>query len=147
MTRREQCLSALFALVSSVLASRVPPPRVARNESVPQVVPAGGLVSVNDGETEAATAILSPLHYEVRHRADVEIVVGGQTEAARASALDELIEAIASGVASDRTLSGVATWLEVGAPEVQTIATEGARPLKAASLPIVIHYGSAGMPF
>ena len=140
MSARETALAALYARLGAALAARSPAPKVLRNETVPQRLPAGGLVVVRDGETVEETPILSPLAWAVEHRAEVEVV------AATGALLDALLVDIATAVASDRTLGGAVEWAQPGAPTFDDAETEGAAAARAASVPVTLSYTVAGSP-
>ncbi|MFL1462474.1 hypothetical protein ACI6QG_09755 [Roseococcus sp. DSY-14] len=140
MSARETALAALSARLGAVLAARSPAPKVLRNETVPQRLPAGGLVVVRDGETVEETAILSPLAWAVDHRAEVEVV------AATGALLDALLVDIATAVAGDRTLGGAVEWAQPGAPSFDDAEVEGAAAARAASVPVTLSFTVAGSP-
>ncbi|RAI57052.1 hypothetical protein [Roseicella frigidaeris] len=140
MSVRETALAALSARLGAALAARNPAPKVLRNETVPQRLPAGGLVVVRDGETVEETAILSPLAWAVEHRAEVEVV------AATGALLDALLVDIASAVAGDRTLAGAVEWAQPGAPSFDDAEVEGAAASRAAAVPVTLSFTVAGSP-
>jgi len=143
---RETALAALYTRLGAALAARSPAPKVLRNETVPQKLPAGGLVVVRDGETVEETAILSPLAWAIEHRAEVEVTVGGTTPAARTILLDALLVDIAAAITADRTLGGAVEWAQPGAPDFEDVDFEGAAAARAASVPITLFFTVAGSP-
>ncbi|UFN49231.1 hypothetical protein LPC08_00870 [Roseomonas sp. OT10] len=140
MSVRETALAALSARLGATLAARNPAPKVLRNETVPQRMPAGGLVVVRDGETVEETPILSPLAWAVEHRAEVEVV------AATGALLDALLVDIAAAIAGDRTLGGAVEWAQPGAPSFDDAETEGAAAARVASVPVTLSFTVAGSP-
>ena len=84
---------------------------------------------------------LSPLRYHYQHRAEVEAVVQAGTN--RDAAFDMLASALGTVLAADRTLSGRCDWVEAEAPPPVDLAIDGGATLKAAVIPIVLHYASA----
>ena len=84
---------------------------------------------------------LSPLRYHYQHRAEVEAVV--QTGTGRDAAFDALTAGVGTALAADRTLGGLCDWAEAEAPRPVDLAIDGAATLKAAVIPIVLHYASA----
>ena len=92
MSLREAALTALFARLNANLAARDPAPVIRRNETVPQRLPAGGLVVLRDGESVSETPILSPLAFAIEHRAEIEVL------AADNALLDALLLAIAAAI-------------------------------------------------
>ena len=92
MRTREAALAALLARLNASLAARNPAPSIRRNETVPQRLPAGGLVVPRDGESVSETPILSPLAFAIEHRAEIEVL------AADNALLDALLVTIAAAV-------------------------------------------------
>jgi hypothetical protein len=137
-SKREQVLQALFDRLSGIAG-----PKVLRNEVLPERIPAGGVVILRDGDPGEPDVLLSPPEYVYEHRADVEVVVDGATPAARDGTFDSIMTAIGAAIAGDRTLGGLCDFHEAVAPEPIDLAVDGAPGLKAAVVPIILHYGSA----
>jgi hypothetical protein len=131
-TPRETILSALHALLQTQ------PAPVLRGEILPERVPAAGLLILRDGDPGEPAVTLSPLRYHYQHRAEVEAVVQGLDRDASFAALATGVGAVLS---VDRTLGGLCDWAE--APRPVDLAVEGAAGLKAAVIPIVLHYSAA----
>jgi hypothetical protein len=140
MSVREAALTALVARLGAALAARNPAPRVLRNETVPQRLPPGGLVVLRDGETVEETPILSPLAWQIEHRATVEVV------AATGMLLDALLMDIGAAIAGDRTLGGIVEWAQAGAAAFEEAEFEGAAAARAAAIPIALFFTVAGSP-
>ncbi len=140
MSTRETALAALHTLLATALAVRNPAPKVLRDETVPQRLPAGGLVVIRDGETVEETAILSPLAWAVEHRAEVEVVATGTAP------LDALLVAIGVAITADRTLGGAVEWAQPGSAAFQDVEFEGAAPARAALVPVTLWFTVAGSP-
>jgi FtsP/CotA-like multicopper oxidase with cupredoxin domain len=146
MSAREEAVVALFVHLSDALATRNPPPVVLRNETVPQRLPAGGLVVVRDGETVEETPIMSPLAWAVQQRAEVEVVAPGETAASRAALLDDLLRAIGDAIATDRTLSAAVEWSQPESPSFDDIDFEGATAARSALVPVSLFFTVADTP-
>jgi hypothetical protein len=131
---RESVLSALHALLQTQ------PAPVLRGEVLPERVPAAGLLILRDGEPGDPAVTLSPLRYHYQHRAEVEAMVQGLDRDASFAALANGVGAVLS---ADRTLGGLCDWVEAEAPRPVDLAVEGAASLKAAVIPIVLHYATA----
>lgn len=140
MSVRELALTALSARLSAALALRNPAAKLLRNETVPQRLPPGGLVVLRDGETGEETAILSPLAWQIEHRAVVEVV------AASTALLDALLVEIGAAIIADRTLGGTVEWAQPGAPGFDDVETEGAAAVRAAAIPVTLVFTVAGSP-
>lgn len=136
LTTRETILTALADLLRTV--PHVP---VLRGEVLPERVPAAGLMILRDGDPGDPDMTLSPLRYHYQHRAEIEVVV---QIVDRDAAFDALCASIGTAIAADRTLGGLCDWVEPEAPVSVDLAIEGAAALKAAVIPIVLHYTTTG---
>jgi hypothetical protein len=135
MSRREQALAALFGRLQTI-----PLAMVRRNEALPLAVPSAGLIIVRDGDPGEPDITLNPVTLFYRHQAEVEAfvtpLVGGGGEVL----LDTLTEALADALAADRSLGGLVENMGLGAPTIETLIIEGAAPILAARVPVVIEY-------
>lgn len=138
MTKREQVIAALFAVVAAEL-SKLLWAAAQRNTVIPIEVPPGGLAIVRDGAPGEPEVTLSPPVYSYRHRAEVELYA----QSARrneGTIFDNAAAAIGRALAADRTLGGLCDWVEPMAPEPQVIPIEGGAPIKAAVIPVILYY-------
>lgn len=133
-TTRETILAALHARLSML------PATVLRGDILPERVPAAGLLILRDGDPGEPEATLSPLIYHYQHRAEIEVIVQGTS---RDAAFDTLCASIGAAIADDRTLGGLCDWIEAEAPQPVDLPIEGAAALKAAVIPVVLHYSTA----
>ena len=134
-TPRETILQALHIALQTQAAP------VLRGEVLPERVPPVGLLILRDGDPGDPAVTLSPLRYHYHHRAEVEAVV--QTGMDRDAAFDILAAGVGTVLTADRTLGGLCDWVEAEAPRPVDLAIDGAAALKAAIIPIVLHYASA----
>ena len=135
-TTREYVLAALHARLQPLAAFTL------RDEVLLERIPAAGLIILRDGQPGEPEMTLSPLRYHYQHRAELEVVV--QVGTGRASAFDDLIAAIGTALEADRTLGGHCDWVEAEAPASVDLPVEGAAALKAAVIPVVLHYTTTG---
>jgi len=133
-TSRETILTALHARLSTLPATAL------RGDVLPERVPGDGLLIVRDGEPGDPEVTLSPLRYHYQHRAEIEAVVQG---ADRDAAFDILTASIGAVISADRTLGGLCDWIEAEAPQPVDLPVEGAASLKAAIIPIILHYSTS----
>lgn len=133
-TVRETILAALHARFSAL------PATAQRGEVLPERVPPDGLLILRDGEPGEPEVTLSPLTYLYQHRAEIEAVVQGTD---RDVAFDTLCTSIGTAIAADRTLGGLCDWVEAEAPRPVDLPVEGAASLKAAVIPVILHYSTA----
>ncbi len=136
-TKRETILQALFTLLSGLAG-----PTVMRNGNLPERVPAGGIVILRDGDPGQPEVLLSPPEYVYDHRADADVVVDAATPTARDTLFDSIMSDIGTAVSADRTLGGLCDYAETAAPVPVDVIVEGASGFKAATLPIILHYGT-----
>jgi hypothetical protein len=134
-TTREAILQALYALLQTQ------PAPVVRGEVLPERVPPMGLLILRDGDPSEPAVTLSPLRYHYQHRAEIEAVV--QAGSGRDGAFDALAAGVGTVLAADRTLGGFCDWAEAEAPRPVDLAIDGAATLKAAVIPIVLHYSTS----
>ena len=135
-TTRETILTALTDLLSTI--PHVP---VLRGEVLPERIPPAGLMILRDGNPGVPGVTLSPLMYHYQHRAELEVIV--QSTAQRDSLFDALTAQIGAVIAADRSLGGLCDWVEPEAPEQVDLPVEGGASLKAAIVPVLLHYATA----
>lgn len=137
-SQREQILVALVAALKSTVrpsAAR----DVQRGAAIPVTIPSGGLVILRDGEPGEPEVTLSPLRYHYTHRAEAEVFLQADS-ATRDAKFDAICVKIGEAAAADRTLGGLCDWVEAQAPRPADLPVEGGAPIKAAIVPIVLHY-------
>ena len=135
MTPRETILTALADLLRTV--PHVP---VLRGEVLPERIPPAGLLILRDGDPGDPAVTLSPLTYHYQHRSDLEVIVQGADRDTDFAALCGQIGAV---IRADRTLGGRCDWIEAEAPQPVDLPVEGAASLKAAIIPVVLHYSTS----
>jgi hypothetical protein len=138
MSKREQVIEALVALIDAAL----PAAKVERNAAKPERIPPGGLVIVRDGDPGEPEVILSPLTYLYAHRISLEIAARESATQSREQVLDAMLAAIGAAVAADRTLGGLCDFIEAEAPATADIEAAGVQPARWADVAIVASYGT-----
>jgi hypothetical protein len=133
-TSRETILTALHARLSALPAIAL------RGEVLPERVPTAGLLILRDGEPGEPEVTLSPLRYHYQHAAEIEAVVQGSD---RDTAFDALCASVGTAIAADRTLGGLCDWVEAEAPRPVDLPVVGAAGLKAAVIPVILHYSTS----
>lgn len=136
MTPRETILTALADLLRTI--PHVP---VLRGEVLPERIQPPGLMILRDGNPGEPGVTLSPLTYHYQHRAELEVIV--QSSTARDTFFDGIAAQISAVISADRTLRGLCDWVEAEAPEPVDLAVEGAAAIKAAVIPIIMHYATS----
>ena len=130
-TLRETILAALHARLLALPTSAL------RGDVLLERVPPDGLLILRDGEPGEPEVTLSPLTYHYQHRAEIEAVIQGTD---RDAAFDAFCASIGASIAADRTLGGLCEWIEAEAPRPVDLPVEGAASLKAAVIPVILHY-------
>jgi len=134
---------AILVALEAALRAALPVGAVfERNTVLPERVPAGGVVILRDGDPGTPQVLLSPPLYVYEHRAEIDLVVEGRASE-RDATFDALKVAIAAAVAVDRTLGGRCDYVLAESPAPINLAVDGAEGFKAATIPVVLSYGSA----
>ena len=135
-SKREQVLSALFTVLQTLQTATV---RVYRNLDNPQKVE-GGLIIMRDGTTDQPEVLLSPLTYIYQHLVNLEVMVQYADANQRSSQLDALLVSIGSVINANRSLGGIAEWVEAEAPTFVEQPIEGTTTVKMATLSIMVRF-------
>jgi hypothetical protein len=135
MSRREDILGALFAMLEGGMAANV-----RRNEVLPEKVPAAGLVILRDGDPGEPDVTLNPRTEFYTHRVELELYVPRDPMGGGEAALDLLLGSVGAALRVDPSLSGLAENLTPSAPETGALAIEGAAPILTARLVVTVEY-------
>ena len=145
---RETILAAVYARLQTLSG-----PTVTRAEVLPEVIPAGGLVNLREGEPELEGETLGVVAKFWSETLEIELVVEGADGPTRAAALDTLAASVATALdvdpftGGDPTLGGLAEWAELQPLQrVDDVAVGGATPMRAAILPLDVHYTTGANP-
>lgn len=137
---RETALQALFELVGGAVVAYGA--AAFRSEPLPVRIDAKGVALFYDGDPGAPDIELSPLTYLYQHRAEIDVVVQSGTASNRDALFDALLQILGGAIEQNRTLGGVCDWIEAEAPQPTNLPIEGAAGLKAATIPVVLHYAT-----
>lgn len=138
---REVALAALHQML--LTSVEVYPNRLVQRSSVlPENIPQKGLLILRDGTPGEPEVTMSPLRYHYQHRAEIEAFVMAQSDA-RDTEFDDLLITLGLAISTDRTLGGLCDWIEAEAPVPTDLPIEGANAIKAAVIPIVLHYSTS----
>jgi len=136
-SKREQVLQAFYA---KLLGLQKPQVSVYRNMDKPQKVPDGGIIILRDGESGDPDVMLSPLTYIYEHIATLEVMAQHTDQDKRTSILDALLVGIGGIIGANRTLGGLAEWVEAQAPDFNEEPVDGAGTIRAATVPVMIRF-------
>lgn len=132
-TLRERVIAAV---TSTIAATGLP---TQRNTALPTALPASGLLIVRDGNGREIEVTLSPLIVTIEHTVLVEVF-----SPAGEGGLDDLLAAMASTLTADRTLGGLTVWLSIEPPDTLEAYAQGASPVYAAVVPVIVTYDVPG---
>lgn len=131
----------LKALLVALEAAKPAGARVERNATLPERIPAAGLLILRDGDPGDPETLLSPPSYIYEHVAEIDVLSEGRAPE-REAVFDALKQSIAAALAADRTLNGLCDWIEAIAPAPLELPLEGADAIKGATVGVVLHYAT-----
>ena len=138
-SKREQVLSRLLTQLQTIQTATL---KVYRNLDKPQAVPAAGMVIMRDGDSPEPEVLLSPLTYIYEHEVTVEALIQDATPATRDSKMDALLVSLGTAIIADRSLGGLAEWVEPSAPDILEDPIEGAATVRAATVRVMVRYST-----
>lgn len=136
-SKREQILDRLSTKMKALESATV---KVYRNLDKPQKITSGGIIILRDGGGEEPEVLLSPLTYIYEHLVTAEIMVQNPDPAIRDSTLDALLVSIGGVINANRTLDGLAEWVEARSPDFQEESIEGAASIRTATVLIMVRF-------
>lgn len=111
------------------------------NGARPESIGAGGTIIGHPGDPGEAEVDLNPPTWHWRHEMELEFAAS-PLAANPAAALDAMMAAFGAAVAADRTLGGLADWLEVGGAMEDDQLMAGAASIRWAAVPVTAHYST-----
>lgn len=130
-------LEAILSALHAALRVGLPSVTVLRGSVLPEDLSRDGMVILRDGEPGEPEETFSPHRFHYEHLAEIEIFVPG-TEV-RDAAFDALKVAVGGILAANRAIGG-ADWIEAMAPTTSDLPALGADTIKAATIPVVLHF-------
>jgi hypothetical protein len=132
-SKREQVLDRLFTKLKTLETATL---KIYRNLDKPEQVPTNGMMVMRDGIAQDPEVLLSPLTYIYEHLVTVEVLVQNPDPATR----DVLLVALSGVITTNRTLDGLAEWVEARSPEFQDEPIEGAASIRAAFAQVMVRH-------
>jgi len=136
-SKREQVISTLFNKLKTLETASI---KIYRNLDKPQQVPTGGMIVLRDGAGDEPEVLLSPLIYIYEHLLGLEVLVQNADSNARSNLLDNLLVSVGSIINANRTLDGLAEWVEAKAPDFNDDPIEGAATIRSANVQIMVRF-------
>lgn len=130
----ETVILAVLDLVRAAL----PDAKVERDSPWPVRPEAAGEIILRDGDPGEAEITLSPLAYTYNH--SIRLEVFGPTGDDRHALLDGMLVPLGAAVEADRTLGGLADWLEPTSGEPDDVVVDNGQPVRAVMIDVVATY-------
>ncbi len=133
MSKRELAINAVISTLKSSATFEVQ-----RNTPIPTTALSTGLIVVRDGESGEPEVTMSPTQYHYEHKIDLEVFgVGANLD----TALDLMLESIATALEANTTLNGAVDNLYLTAPDFDLTIDSSIR-CKAAIINVVVFYST-----
>lgn len=139
MSRRLDVLQAVCALVAGALPSS-DVLGIDNDVTAPTRLGTGGRAVIRSGDPGEPEMTLGILSYSYSHRIPIELTAAATETLSREEALDAMAEAIGTAIDADRTLGGLADWLEIEAMTSDDLSVGDAQALKGGDLAIIADY-------
>lgn len=135
-SKTETVLQALATLLQASLAAKFE-----RNASVPEKIPAEGLVILRDGSPglpDEALGGFDAAYYE--HEVELEIYVADGAQTTRDAGFDIIVTQIGAALESDPDLGGLIFGMSYARPDVTVEMVPGSHAIKSGVLSLVLDY-------
>ncbi len=135
---RENILSAFFTELKTLESSSI---KLLRNPDKLMKVPENGaLIIMHDGQSNEPEVLLSPLTYIYEHNISIEVMINNAYADRQGITLDDLLIIIENLILNNRSMNGLAEWMEAQAPEFLQEAVEGAPAIRAATINVLVRF-------
>lgn len=132
----ETILQAFATLVDNAVSAKFE-----RNASVPEKIPAEGLVVLRDGNPGLPDEALDGFdnaYYE--HEVEIEIYVADGAQNTRDGLFDDIVSAIGAALESDPDLGGLIFGMSYARPDVAVEIVPGSHAIKSGVLTLTLDY-------
>ena len=132
----ETSLQAFATLVDNAVSAKFE-----RNASVPEKIPAEGLVVLRDGNPglpDEALGGFDNAYYE--HEVEIEIYVADGAQNTRDGLFDDIVTAIGTALESDPDLGGLIFGMSYARPDVAVEIVPGSHAIKSGVLTLTLDY-------
>ena len=132
----ETILQAFATLVDNAVSAKFE-----RNASVPEKIPAEGLVVLRDGNPglpDEALGGFDNAYYE--HEVEIEIYVADGAQNTRDGLFDDIVTAIGTALESDPDLGGLIFGMSYARPDVAVEIVPGSHAIKSGVLTLTLDY-------
>lgn len=135
-SKTETILQALATLVEEAVNAKFE-----RNASVPEKIPADGLVILRDGNPglpDEALGGFGNAYYE--HEVEIEIYVADGAQNSRDALFDTIIIQIGTALETDPDLGGLIFGMSYARPDVTVEIVPGSHAIKSGVLTLILDY-------
>lgn len=135
-SKTETILQALATLVEGAVNAKFE-----RNASVPEKIPADGLVILRDGNPglpDEALGGFGNAYYE--HEVEIEIYVADGAQNSRDGLFDTIITQIGAALETDPDLGGLIFGMSYARPDVTVEIVPGSHAIKSGVLTLILDY-------
>lgn len=139
MSKRLDVLQAIGALIQAALPN-AEVITIDDDEAAPTRLAPGGRAVIRSGDPGDPDVTLGVLTYTYSHRIPVELTAYPSATLSKEQVLDAMGAAIGGAVAADRTLGGLAEWLEAEAMTTDDYNVPGAPAARAGDLALIADY-------
>lgn len=145
-TKHERIAEAVRAAIAArVLADVGPEVSVVRSAPEEHQIELArrGVINIAEQDTVETDRVFGVTRRYFRAVLTAEVIVQGLTPAERDARLDAIYTAIGAAMAADRTLGGIADYVDVSGPGAPVNALwQGASNIKAGSIEIAVDYST-----
>jgi hypothetical protein len=135
-SKTETILQALATLVGEAVNAKFE-----RNASVPEKIPADGLVILRDGNPglpDEALGGFGNAYY--KHEVEIEIYVADGAQNSRDALFDTIITQIGAALETDPDLGGLIFGMSYARPDVTVEIVPGSHAIKSGVLTLILDY-------
>jgi hypothetical protein len=135
---REQILSAFFTELKTLESSSI---KLLRNpEKLMKIPENGAIITLRDGQSNEPEVLLSPLTYIYEQTASIEVMINHAYAQNQGTSLDDLLMIIGNVIEGNRSMNGLAEWMEAQAPDFLQEAIEGAPAIRGVTVNVLIRF-------
>lgn len=135
-TTAEQVIKGLIGLIEAA----VPHVHLVRNPAKEQSLKQGALLCLFDGDRGEPEILLSPMTYSFNHAVQLEIWTEPYANFTAEALQDQILSALGPALIADRTVGGLCDHLEPRLDGVETVASDGAVPVRISRITLTCSY-------
>lgn len=142
MSTRLDVLNAIADLIRSALPEDADVVGVEDDGAEPAQLAPGGRVVVDAGDPGDPQILLNPITYLWTHRVPLMLLADAAPGISAERAVDTLLMAIGAAIVADRSLGGLADWIDAVAPETSDLIFTNATSPRRADAVLLVTYAT-----